>query len=607
MITNKLKYLFAGLCIVFASCNPLEEVYDELDKSASEANQVSFAYELTAADYGVVAAKIKKNATTKADTVLAEFIEDNEVLTSDVNTTEFIPEILESNFPHLGNTSAIQVRYKLFQGEISEASQKYLEGSITLTKSDYVIVGGDAEEFGILTRTQTPDEVLPVVLADVIQEVPSAGDVKLVHYEYLDTADILTPVPVVAFKAMSSADDTTGYTQVNITMDAAKYQAIVDYVENTKGSEWIDSFGTLDYYFGSNSYFGNFDTRISKRESWAANTNDNLLDGSASEEEDSTRIAKRVLEGLEKFLGLTYTRAESATTVYNIEYKNYNGTNYFLTSSFILGDEANDGAPEPKGEKQARFYTYDGSKWMLSDDIHYFLAEDYNTVGITGKYLNFSDDNLPENYLPIYLSNRFPYAQEGDSYAIAYKYYNGSKTETIVETYSVNDGMWVGNRIIVKEEQYIKSEDKWNLDPTIIFTMTSADYQIIVDAVKSSNPSLYDGSFGTQEWLYGAGSFYSNFDIRVSKRQSGNFVQEAYAGMTQEEAMPLLMDKVVEGIKVLLKNKYPTLPAQVNGIDVFVKVAFKTYNGSATDTYMVELQSKGGGTFELVEGPTKQN
>ncbi|MCF8233136.1 MAG: hypothetical protein K9J27_13240 [Bacteroidales bacterium] len=60
-------------------------------------------------------------------------------------------------------------------------------------------------------------------------------------------------------------DFNASYQTFELEMEAEDYQTIVDYVANNYSEQYIDEYGTGEYYFGANSYYVNFDLRISPR------------------------------------------------------------------------------------------------------------------------------------------------------------------------------------------------------------------------------------------------------------------------------------------------------------------------------------------------------
>jgi hypothetical protein len=48
---------------------------------------------------------------------------------------------------------------------------------------------------------------------------------------------------------------------VMFTMGSSDYMTIVNYVKNNISSDYIDSYGTAEFYSGASAYYGNFDIR----------------------------------------------------------------------------------------------------------------------------------------------------------------------------------------------------------------------------------------------------------------------------------------------------------------------------------------------------------
>jgi len=253
------------------------------------------------------------------------------------------------------------------------------------------------------------------------------------------------------------------------------------------------------------------------------------------------------------------------------------------------------------------FWAFDGSVWAQSEKVapeipdgvtlYELEADDYDSMGTPGKYNNFSSSDAPENYLSTFLGEKFPYAAEGDKIATVYKYYaGGGVTETRAKEYTLTDGVWVEYAsTVAKTDQYIRLASGWLFDPTVLYTMTSDDYQIIVDYVKDNVSADYLDSYGTADFYYGAGAHYSNFDLRDGKYDSATFA-------TWDEA-------VKEGLKTaFLPNKFPEAVAQVEGVDVHYIVTFATYDGS-NGLYSMDFvctKSAPNPTFDYVDGPTAQ-
>lgn len=254
------------------------------------------------------------------------------------------------------------------------------------------------------------------------------------------------------------------------------------------------------------------------------------------------------------------------------------------------------------------FYVYEKSKWVPSTSFIAVQPHEYDEMGAPGKYNNFSADAPSINYIPTLLEVKYPYAQEGDNIVVAYNYYDGKKTTLTADLYIYKNG-WesvsVGS-IVTKTAQYVHLGDRWAFDPTVTFTMSKPDYQLIVDWVKDvlNRPELIDR--GNAEFYAGASAYYGNYDIRISKRAQWD--PDTYSNLTDDEANALIWNRLNESLIVMLQKKFPNAVAQVSGVEVFYNVSFIVFDG-ISKTYTAKFQCTADGsesvapTFELISGP----
>ncbi len=245
-----------------------------------------------------------------------------------------------------------------------------------------------------------------------------------------------------------------------------------------------------------------------------------------------------------------------------------NGDLVFVTYKFYSGGVTD----------VSEYYEFDGSTWdaievdlpegvtsyTLSSDDYDSMGENY---GQPGKYNNFDSSMSPGSYLPTFLSLKFPYAMEDARFALIYKYYSSEATSNRATEYTKTTEGWTAYQsTIEKTDQFLKTSTGWIFDPSVLFTMSSDDYQIIVDYVKSEYGSEYIDSYGTQEFYFGAGAYYENFDFRDGKFDSSfsSGLEAAKAGIAE----------------ALLPNKYPNAVTQVSGVDVMYLVTIATYDGA---------------------------
>ncbi len=250
----------------------------------------------------------------------------------------------------------------------------------------------------------------------------------------------------------------------------------------------------------------------------------------------------------------------------------------------------------------AGFYKFNGTEWSEVENSLVLVAADYDSMGQDsgqpGKYNNFSSSTPPQNYLPQFLSLNYPYAQVDDEKLVVAKFY-GYATSYYAISCKFNGEKWTlefpGEETV---SQFLYKDGSWKFDPTIRFTMSTDDYQIIVNA------DPYPDSYGTAGYYYGSSSHYNNFDVRLDKRQL--YAPEIWPEtLTEEEGNAMIWDHLHEGIILMLQAKYPDATPQVDGIDVHYFVTFDTYIGNYVHVwYTGEYICTSAGTpptFELVE------
>lgn len=597
---KNLRYLYIVLLSVVFACDPLEDTYDELDEAFPESTQGFIAtqeYTLLSEDYGTIASALNAKGTV-ADSALADFVESNEALNASVSLSEFMPSILNGMFPQLNDGNAVVVNYNLYNGDSEDFAGYNNAITYTLDADDYTTVGDNNAIFQVLSTENAPLDVIPSILETSIQD-PAEGQFVLARYDYIETTSDV-PLPTPAFILLDD-QDVSGYNTIEVTMEESDYQILVEETAELRGDDWLDGFETLEYYYGANYFFDNFDGRIDERKEWIADydLDDDIFEGSASNEEDSLRVNTRINEGVIRWLQLSYPEElASNQNVFNVTFRVfYGGSTGSVdhTRQFIIDPDA-DPEFDLDTDFQGVYFEYDGDEWEVVNSTYYLSSEDYNSMGDPGRFDNFSSSTPADAYLPAFLSMEYPFAVEGDELLVVYKFFNGSVI-TIPEKYTFSGGEWSGLLVTEVNEQYIKGEGEWNLDPTIVFTMTSDDYQIIVDAVAPDFPDLLN-SFGTAEDLYGADSFFENFDIRTTSKEG----QEMYDGLSASDAEALAIEQVGVGLEVLMGIKFSEQAPQVSGIDVFAEITCATYDGQ--DGFLfTRLQCVDVGVWEVVEGP----
>ena len=199
------------------------------------------------------------------------------------------------------------------------------------------------------------------------------------------------------------------------------------------------------------------------------------------------------------------------------------------------------------------FYYFLDGEWNKAPNSYELTADDYDSMGPPGDYNNFSGSVPPNDYLPVLLMLKFPYAKADDAKVVVYKYFvGGGVTVTEAKEYLFDGTEWAEYKSVIVTSSIFKFTDEgWIFVPpmkliktteahTIEYTLTDDDYEMI-----------------------GEGR-YDNFDIRPGKPHES------------EEAR-------IASITIILKARFNIAVG-----DVF-KVNYKYYDGTnGTDSIVLK-------------------
>jgi len=264
-------------------------------------------------------------------------------------------------------------------------------------------------------------------------------------------------------------------------------------------------------------------------------------------------------------------------------------------------------------------YQFNGSEWVFqttTENIPYvgyeLTAEDYDVLGgDIAENNNFSETSNPDNYLPVFLKNKFPYDPVLSVRVVKYKFYESSKAVIEkIDKYVFNGIVWEKtSEIEERTEQYVYGEQGWAFDPTVTYKMTKDDYMYI--AVNDPIPHPTYDDFG---YYYGASAYYSNFDIRLIGRRlntkdDGTYwdpeLGEIFDNNGEQAAMDKMMSRISEeGILMFLEYRFPDAVSQIGGVDVHYIIQFETFADGFIRKYPeVEYKCVGSSPakFEFIE------
>ena len=156
--------------IIFAGCEPNEELYNKLDKE-KEPYSENIEYTLTESDYSTI-----NNLLPAEDSAYVDYIGDNS-FTEGFPVNEILPLFLDDKFPALDKNSEAKITYNFIPA--------YLEKFDKVTDDTLTDITYSGEE---------PDEEIPGLLKDSLLSLAPEHTLAQVYYEYSDAygTDTLT-------------------------------------------------------------------------------------------------------------------------------------------------------------------------------------------------------------------------------------------------------------------------------------------------------------------------------------------------------------------------------------------------------------------------------
>ncbi len=619
---NKLSKILLIFIVTLSSCNPMNDTYNLLNKDV-QPPQAKFSYTLTKADYAAISSKALADATNAKDTLVAKSIKSTNSLPEGY-AAKYVPNLLTSMYPALGKGSSSVVSYNFNLGSITALEAYTSANQYSLNNADYTAMGGAVMIYKFFSPSNPPASYIPEFLKT---KYPTVADstLEMVNYKYATTDPAGGEVNILDEEFNGSLGD---FQTVSITGDqnwtAASYKQdqyakmsghLSSTGKNYDNEDWLISPAinlsgfsnpnmqidqAINYLHNqwdqttvqvSTDYTGDVASAT-----WTPVTISTLPTGSNWPFVTSEKVDLSAYSGKTIHIAFKYVSDTNNAATWEVNWVKVNGT--------ISGS----GNTTPNVIKESGLYRLLNGSWGTEKGVYVLNSEDYNSMGAPGKYDNFSSSELPDNYLPQFLSNKYPFAQEGDQIVVVYKYYSGG-TQTRADQYTFTSSQWTKyNPVEMKTGQFINTGTKWVFDPTVIFTMTLADYQLIVDAVKNDpNKKNLVNKYGTGEYYYGADAHYGDFDARISQRNTAAYPQPEYKGLSEADAIALIQKRIKEGVAVMLQAKFPNAVAQVSGIDVMYVISYKVYeNDGSTQTPTVTFQCTKSGPnpeFTLVDNP----
>ncbi len=526
---NIIYLLTIAMAITFVGCNPLEDLYDDID--ARDTPGVDF-----------IQADEQYTFVTEDYELYEDELEGEEFFMSQDQADLLIPDFLAETFPVWGEGSLVNVTYNLFDetvpvtmvtsetlsnindidGFLSSNMEAAVDGTFvaltynaevlayTLSDNDFETIEdalgskypeatSSAARFGNFERRSSRDsfwsddmivEAITVLLADDF----NTGQVVAVSFAIFDGSPGSESFTVQhnGFNFLKLDVDASGADAIEYTLTGEDY--------NTIATGLMDVYPNPAENLGR---FGSFDTRV----------------GSS----DNAWSDEMIIEGLNLVLP---TAMEG--DVYVVSYEIFNGSRGTDTITLLFtGGAYIENATVV--EVTAVVAKNDGD-WEFP---YTFTRANFDTFGF--RFPNFSSSNV--FILDIFLEDLFPFAQAGDVATVQYDFFAGGTSTKYGK--SVFDGnKWnLTPDVIETAFQYGFEDGVWLPDNTINYMLTDSDITLISNAFIDIYPGPADnvGFFGSFDRRSGSSNFWNDdmlleaFNVLLDARDPGAEEGQKYA------------------------------------------------------------------------------
>lgn len=627
-------------------------------------NSQSMDYTLTVADYETLATNSANKALAEAAGVSNELaaVKTLHYLNAAIDAETYIPNFLsDPSFPYftLSDGSAVNVTYSVAKDLPEEMVNMNAASTYTVTTEDYQEAYGSDEDYAESFSPSAPANVyIPGILKANFANAES-GNYVVVNYNNSETAPVFGG-------AAEEKDPTIGDAKVGMTMTLKgvvtgicargfifsdetgsllvykgssydKSYAIGDMVEvsgdiaaNNYGMQYGESsvvtktgtgtpiYGTPKVYTGADmdaaiqttDDFEPVYCSVTGKVSVSGNYYNFIVDGASTAQGSFYMLTDEQKAMLKD--------GETCTVYgYFMSISKSGGSPKFF--NILLVDVPSvSAAKNVKTRKVAQIantatsalYLYDGSKWAAVSDVLVLQPSDYVEMG--SSYGNLQGEQ-PAEFLPIFLSKKFPYAAEGDKHYVLYKYYTGTGTVLRSEQFEYDGAKWVNaisdSGVVTETSQFVKRGGSWKMDPSIELTLPVGKnqptstwfYQAVVDWVKANVPNAenYVDSYGTAEYYSGCSSYQGNLNVNTSYGAiSGN---SDYAGKSQEEIEETMWSRFEnETAPGALSVLYPNM-APIGDLEPTVTITFTAWTtGGINKVYTIVFKCVAKAKFEFV-------
>jgi hypothetical protein len=625
----KIAKIFS-LCMVAAllvACNYNEDHFAGLDELAQPKNVASYEYELTSADITTIVSALRANRTAE-DSVLATALNASKIFSPAIPSNRLIPYALKRLYYSADLGSVAKVTFP-YAPDRDETLVKLSQPSYTLNADDYKQVWGSPTDYvSALTPAKSPAAQIPAIL---LGRKPAAvsGDYAIVQYNYSAQEPEISVTEVrylyenfdgisgngssvpIALPGWINKDITgTRFWQCRaLTGNSNQYAQFSSNNTNQENTIWL--IAPVDLTAGIDPKFL-FDIA-------GGYYKGDVLSVHVSENFDGTEggIAAATWTDISSHLNIP-TTPEIPTESDAIKYSTWrssdimdfsayagkkvyiafkyagNGVGNVATTTFQIDNikvaEIKSAMSIASFAPQYAAYTFNGTAWTpvaASANILLLQPEDYVAMGFTGAnpYLSAAQATA---YLPIFLSQKFPFVAEGTEKTLVYK---SAATANNAVKYTFTAGEWtVPAATEMRTEQYVVSSQGWMFDPTvtlaIVRNVTTSLIQTFITYVQNemSDKWFPKGTYTNEEHYFGFNAYYGQIGYGSDRVLYGDPAIKALSD-NNEARWALFDERAAIAFPIFARLNYPLLQTHVSGVEQLLKVRIEHYFSNSDRRY----------------------
>lgn len=532
---KKIFLLLTVFSMVFASCDPMEDIYDNLDAVENpivgEDN-----YTLTDDDYEALELGFGSfSSMDDAKTVLPGFLSEKYLVWGKGSSVNVNFNLYRGRAFSVKNYSLVQADYTTAGSDLlgfdADANPAELLPAIILNKygaddvKDGDYAGIQYYQFTPGTYTVTPT----VSLDDNLDYGTSAGDLTVVSSDVWTRHSGSTTVGSSTVGYVAEGLSMTGYpsstggalTIVNgnsqdvntalapeITEKTTYISALVNITEVDEGTYFFHLMEE-DGSYAYSARVGAKDDGNGKILFGIGATSSSLTYGETAYDLNTTYLLVASYDSESGLSNLHVLTSPTATEPSTPEASNtgstgntakrvgirqggggptatIDGIRVANTWSAIMTNDTLDDEVIGNKESFKDTYAYADGAWSLAegDDFYAVTEEDFTAMGIS----NFGSSVDPDDYMPTFLNNKFPYAAVDTQMDVVYKYVSsrdGVQTRGNIFTKTGVSTWEAYQSTIATSLNFSNDGITWVPDNTIKYTLVAEDYALVVTTLKT--------------------------------------------------------------------------------------------------------------------------